>query len=229
MKLKWEYILIYMIIFWEFFFRLFYLNYFGYVVYFSLYFLFLFLYGIKNWGKMFIIAAIIIFLITFAIEEKNLYMRNVYGNYAYSGLLGPKILDVPVFISLAWIIFIFVVYNASSVYTNKKTRLILYSTFLLVSLDLILDPVGVATKYWTWVGYEPNGLSMESWFGIPWKNYLGWFLAGIVMFTILSKLIKPRKDFNGFLLLYIAQVISWAVLGLKFNLYLPIILSLMII
>ncbi len=48
------------------------------------------------------------------------------------------------------------------------------SALILVSFDLLLDPHAVAQRAWEWKG--------AGWFfGIPWQNFLGWFIVG---FTI---------------------------------------------
>ena len=62
---------------------------------------------------------------------------------------------------------------------------------LLMSWDLFLDPQMVGEGYWTWttVGWQLPGIP-----GIPLQNFLGWWLAGMLLMFLLDRL--PRKTAN---------------------------------
>nr|CRH05452.1 Protein of unknown function. Putative secreted hydrolase-like protein [Candidatus Magnetococcus massalia] len=57
-------------------------------------------------------------------------------------------------------------------------------------LDLVIDPAFVSLGFWVW--NNPSG-----WFGIPWFNYMGWFVlsSGFIGFTLWAqKHIKPQES-----------------------------------
>ena len=53
--------------------------------------------------------------------------------------------------------------------------IVLLAAFLVLLLDLILDPVMVAGGYWTW---SDGG----RWGGVPWQNFVAWFGFALVVF-----------------------------------------------
>ena len=72
---------------------------------------------------------------------------------------------------------------------------------ILVSLDLILDPVAVnIKKYWTW----EKG---SAYFGIPLRNFLGWYAVGLVGTLLFSIFGHPKE--NLFNILYILPILFY--------------------
>ena len=64
---------------------------------------------------------------------------------------------------------------------------VLLGTSLLVAWDLLLDPaMSKVTSYWIWG-------EAGSYYGMPWRNLLGWGVTGLVLFVILSQLAPDPK------------------------------------
>ena len=130
------------------------------------------------------------------------------------------------FTPVHWFIVIFIIYNFINIDKKNKIKSILLSSLLLASIDLIYDPVAVANGNWEWEGHKiSNELSLSSWFGIPWSNYLGWFLVGLMVFSLMIILIKPVMKSEKFLFLFATEVISYILMGIKIGLILPVLLG----
>jgi len=114
-----------------------------------------------------------------------------FGAYDYTGALQPQLAGVPLVISLAWFMMLVPAWAmAEAILANHRDNLGSWYTPLHAVLaggaftawDLYLDPQMVSHELWAWE--EPGG-----YFGIPWTNFLGWWLAA----TLLTLLIRPTK------------------------------------
>lgn len=104
-----------------------------------------------------------------------------FFNYDIKGN-GPIIFEVPIFIILTWYglmymsfsYVVFILKLDSLIFSNFSIFQIaiisLYCGLLIMLLDLILDPIGVDEKRWSWT--IPG-----AYYGIPYLNFLGWFLC----------------------------------------------------
>ena len=102
----------------------------------------------------------------------------------------------PIEISFAWVIFKYVSFNLAviivSAFAMPYWWEAVFIPLILVSVDFIIDPVAVHTvRLWHW----ERG---SAYFGIPWQNFLGWYLVGLVttlMFLWLSPVKTVRFDY----------------------------------
>lgn len=131
-----------------------------------------------------------------------------FGAYTYTELLGPKWFDkVPYVIPLSW----FMMAWPAWILATRRLRgaaAVLLGSALLVAWDLVLDPaMSGATSYWVWD--EPGG-----YYGMPWRNLVGWVVTGLALLAVLGKLTpEPKGDAH------------FAVAAYAVNLALPIGLS----
>jgi putative membrane protein len=125
----------------------------------------------------------------------------------YSDLLGPKLLGkTPYVIPLVWSISLYLAFTMTNIIfnrlqtTNKFEENISYRWFLkiigmgivagliMVSWDLINDPVMVAIGAWSWS-------SGGSYYGIPLGNFEAWVEISVVVFVVYSLyLYKVKKS-----------------------------------
>lgn len=147
------------------------------------------------------------------------------GDYAYAeGRLGNLIFGVPVLVPAFWCIFSYTAYcvtNALHLWKGKDlpsiekdelksvVKLIFQDSIVIVSIDVLLDPLFVHEGFWTW--------SVEgAYYGIPIGNFLGWAVMGIIISTVLRtyQFYNPMfvsKEFSSTLLI---PVIGYGSLGL---------------
>lgn len=83
--------------------------------------------------------------------------------------------DVPLWVILGW---------ASIIHASRRTALALgfgpvlgalAAGLLAASIDFVLDPIANALGYWTW-NVTGHGQGLETMFGVPFDNYLGWMM-----------------------------------------------------
>lgn len=96
----------------------------------------------------------------------------------------------PLEVSFAWVLFKYAAFCLGVViataFSLPEIIEIILIPLILVSADFIIDPVAVnIDKLWKW----ERG---TKYYGIPWQNFLGWYLVGLV-----STLIFTLIDFSG--------------------------------
>lgn len=141
--------------------------------------------GVQRTATVFVLVAIMTYLVELIGSKTGL----PFGSYHYTGLLQPQLFNVPLIIPLAWFMMLgpawAVAYTLLNGKINTPSRQVLFvvlSGLAITAWDLFLDPQMVGWGFWIW--HDPSG-----YFGIPWVNYLGWFLTAAVVTTI----IRPDK------------------------------------
>jgi putative membrane protein len=129
-----------------------------------------------------------------------------FGAYDYTGALQPQLAGVPVVIPLAWFMMLVPAWAVSeAILAGHREKLggwyaTLHAVLAGVAFtawDLYLDPQMVARGLWVW--NYPGG-----YFGIPWMNFVGWWLAA----TLLTLLIRPRRLPRRWLM--VIYTLTWA-------------------
>ncbi|MET0423680.1 MAG: carotenoid biosynthesis protein [Actinoplanes sp.] len=119
----------------------------------------------------------------FAVEAIGVSTGFPFGTYDYSGRLGPKILDVPLIIPLAWTWMAWPAWLAATRLTRRLAGRVGLAAAGLAAWDLFLDPQMVAEGYWRWQSPTPALPGVP---GIPIGNYLGWLGFALVLMTVLA-------------------------------------------
>ncbi|BBY28899.1 carotenoid biosynthesis protein [Mycolicibacterium sediminis] len=113
-----------------------------------------------------------------------------FGQYAYTGSLGPELLGVPVVVPLAWVMMAWPALVVARTLASRWPAVVALGAAALTAWDVFLDPQMVAAGHWTWFHPSP-GLPLIP--GIPLTNYAGWLLVSLVMMAILHAAL-PRDD-----------------------------------
>ncbi|GMA32859.1 carotenoid biosynthesis protein [Litorihabitans aurantiacus] len=111
-----------------------------------------------------------------------------FGEYAYTGTLGPELAGVSVLVLLAWLT---LAYPALVVATRlvgeggglRRVARLGVAALALTAWDVFLDPQMVDAGNWGWANPEP---SLPGTPGIPLTNYAGWFLTSVVVAALLE-------------------------------------------
>jgi uncharacterized membrane protein len=113
----------------------------------------------------------------------------VFGHYAYTGALGPRLFGVPLVIPLAWAWMAWPAWLVATRLVAGPLARVLVAGWALAAWDLFLDPQMVAAGYWHWAHPHP-GLG-----GAPLHNYLGWLVVALVMMAVFAVLAgRPAPD-----------------------------------
>jgi uncharacterized membrane protein len=151
-----------------------------------LYFLF---HGAMIWGWLNIIIFVIIsFFIGIFTEIIGTRTGLIFGGkYEFNLKLspGPSISGIPLIIPLSWSGLTYMILNYCELVlggsfnslSNQNITLLLLPSILMVLLDLILDPIAVDEKRWSW---KKSG----AYYGVPLLNFVGWlFTTFLILFT----------------------------------------------
>jgi uncharacterized membrane protein len=136
-----------------------------------------------------------------------------FGQYAYTGTLGPELLGVPVVVPLAWVMMAWPALVVARTLVARGPAVAAVGAVALTAWDVFLDPQMVAAGHWAWFDTAP-GLPLIP--GIPLTNYIGWLLVSMVIMAILDRTL-PREPFPSapaaalYLWVYFSSVMGHAV------------------
>ncbi len=116
---------------------------------------------------------IILGVYALAVETAAIKTGFPYGSFSYTDVLGPKLLDTtPWAVAFAYPPILLGAFWLASKFTRSFPRIILAAIFATI-VDVVLDPAIVKLEFWAW---ETPG----AFYGVPWINFAGWLLSGLV-------------------------------------------------
>ena len=131
--------------------------------------------------------------VTTVLEGVGVSTGWVYGPYAYTERLGPKLLGlVPVYIPLAWFMMGYTAYTlvaplatALGLRAGWKADVWTAATgaLAMAAWDLTMDPIMVSGNHWVW---QVQG----AYFGIPIHNYAGWLFTAFTFYLLYQRLVR---------------------------------------
>ncbi len=140
--------------------------------------------GVK-WGLILIVFFAIFPII---VEAVGITTGLPYGEFYYSDWMGFKILGlVPWSVAFAFAPLIFGSLTVASKLVEDWKMQVVFSAFILVLVDMVLDPAAVVLSIWVWLSPGP-------YYGIPITNYTGWFLTAFIASTILLQITMRVND-----------------------------------
>jgi putative membrane protein len=146
-----------------------------------------------------------------------------FGVYEYTSKFQPQILNIPIQIPLGWFTLGIMCYTIAYFSQKNTLKRILLASALMVSWDILYDPIFTAYKVWIWQGGE--------YFNIPITNFVGWFLSSIIFFSIIEFTSDHTNNDNNLivklapLLIYIAYMVDGGLQNIILNQLLAAILG----
>lgn len=151
------------------------------------------------------IAFAVIFVLSLGAELSGTHFGFPFGEYAYSGRLGYKILDlVPFNIPTSWF---YMLVGCLAICSRllparddaaNKWWWAFVSGAALTAWDVSLDPAMVKTYHWVWNVPDLSGKSAfirfigePIFFGMPITNWLGWLLTGVLVSRVMLAIVPP--------------------------------------
>jgi putative membrane protein len=113
-----------------------------------------------------------------------------YGGYSYSSALGPTLFGVPFLVPLAWLMMAWPSWVLAGLLTRRAPARIVTAAALFAAWDVVLDPQMVQAGYWTWDDPSPGLPGIDA---VPLTNLAGWLLAGVVLMTLLDRLVARTR------------------------------------
>ena len=139
------------------------------------------------------------FVISLFLEIVGTNRGLVFGKYSYNHKLcpGPMVGNVPILIAISWTGLIYMALICSmmildgSIVSKINYEHIFLCSALVTALDLVLDPIAVDEGRWHW--HKPG-----KYYGVPLKNFIGWFFNSAVILITYSILSYPFSNENNF-------------------------------
>ena len=129
---------------------------------------------------------------------------DIWGSYEYSRTFTPILPGgMPLPVVIAWGVLLLISYWVALTIYNftllslgaeipaessmlLRFKMSLLASIVAVSGDLVMDPVMAKHGHWSW---KKSG----KWYGVPFSNFMGWFITCEVTFMAIFTLIDPLK------------------------------------
>src|SRR5690606_9363521 len=108
-----------------------------------------------------------------------------YSSYQYTDVLGPRLLGVPLVLTTAWLILLaYVQHWCTALKLPAMARPFVAAGWMTV-IDLVIDPLAAGPLgYWRW---DSDG----AYFGIPFLNFVGWYVTSLAIFLAVPRSFRP--------------------------------------
>ena len=153
--------------------------------------------GWRKLGIMFGIACVA----SWCYESLSVATGFPFGHYVYTDELGPKLGAVPLMIMPAYFGVCYLSWVIAHVLLDKFDKQIdsrvmfaipVVASFIMVMWDMSIDPASSTVKHeWIW-------LDGGSYFGVPFSNFLGWFLCVYTIFQLWAVYLMRAKAVEDF-------------------------------
>ena len=140
----------------------------------------------KNWDRSLVLVFSVSYLIGWVAEAIGVNYGRLFGDfYHYGDAMGWQIAKTPLTAGLLWVI----VSSGAAALSNyafeekiwfQKSA---FGAFLLVSLDILIEPVATKLDFWQW--QSPI---------IPLQNYVGWFAISFLQLLVYHLFIPKFKN-----------------------------------
>lgn len=126
-----------------------------------------------------------VYFLGFIVEMIGVNTGLLFGDYSYSNSLGIKILETPLIIGVLWLsLSVGIQAFLQQFFTHKWLIFLAGATFMLF-FDILLEPIAIHFKLWTWESEN-----------VPLFNYFCWFLFAFIMQIILWKSVDSKSLFK---------------------------------
>jgi uncharacterized membrane protein len=114
-------------------------------------------------------AIVVILVIIFLCEASGANFGFPFGDFAFTNLLGPKLLDVPLVILFTWLAILIPAWTAAGKFLRYKHVVI--ASILVTAFDGVLEFAADSLDLWHWKGGLPTELNYISWFGVAYVSF----------------------------------------------------------
>jgi uncharacterized membrane protein len=113
-------------------------------------------------------------LMGFTVEVVGMHSGFPFGEYAYTGVLQPQLLGVPIVMGFAWMALVAFASDLAGRLRLSPWPTAALGALWMTATDLVIDPLAANHfGYWTWAR---EGI----YYGIPFTNFVGWFITGLL-------------------------------------------------
>ena len=108
-----------------------------------------------------------------------------FGSYHYTSGCGPMLFGIPILLPVAYFQMIYITWTIAHVLIDKYSNRLqgkyvllvpVMASFIMVMWDFVIDPASSTDRgQWVWASGGAH-------FGVPFSNYMGWFLCVFVCY-----------------------------------------------
>ncbi len=155
----------------------------------------------KQKGKL-TLFLFLAFCIGFTSEVIGVKTGILFGDYSYGSNLGYKFSGVPIVIGLLWGVLAVSSASCLAQFPTLKKQAPFLAALLMLGIDYIMEPVAIASGFWSWHGFD-----------VPLWNYICWFVIAWILQIILKRgmFLESNKVFN---LVFILLAVFFSLLNL---------------
>jgi bisanhydrobacterioruberin hydratase len=136
---------------------------------------------LDDWPSLALAAAL-----GFAAEVLGVRYGFIFSPYQYTDLLQPQLFKVPLVMLSAWLVLVAYVGEMLSGRAWPRWLIALTAAAWMTAIDLVIDPLAAnQLAYWRW---GQGGI----YYGIPARNFLGWFIVSFIIFGLLPRGAQPN-------------------------------------
>ena len=156
------------------------------------------IHGIPRLGwKTLLVFFGITFVVSWSYESLSIATGFPFGSYHYSDRLGPKLGQVPLLIMPAYFAVCYLCWHLAHIVLDKFDRqpdglqrfaVPVLASFIMVMWDMSMDPAR-STLHEAWIWHDGG-----AYFGVPFENFMGWFLCVYTVFQILRSVPERRRQ-----------------------------------
>jgi uncharacterized membrane protein len=129
-------------------------------------------------------------------EIISLHIGFPFGRYYFTDVMGPKVFQVPVLLALAylgigyvsWILAVLIVGKWGKPVRGARVFVLpLLASLIMLAWDLSMEPDwSTVDRAWIWL---EGGL----YFGVPLRNFFGWFLTGYCYYQVFALYLRAKQ------------------------------------
>jgi putative membrane protein len=126
-------------------------------------------------------------------ESLSLRTGFPFGHYFFTSLMGPKVLDVPILLVLAylgigycsWVLAVLILRHRDKPVSGAHlVALPLLASLIMLAWDVSMDPIwATLDRAWIW---RNGGI----YFGVPISNFLGWYLTAYLFYQAFALFLR---------------------------------------
>ena len=116
----------------------------------------------------------IVFVLSYVVELLKVHVFFLEDVFVFGDSFGPVLLNIPLLIGLCWVALIYICAAVAERLKTGAVMKVLAASGLVVFFDIVVELVAHKLDFWYWM------------WEIPLWNYLMWFVAALVMFTIMK-------------------------------------------
>jgi bisanhydrobacterioruberin hydratase len=152
----------------------------------------------KEWSWKLIILLGINYFIGFFAEVYGVNKGILFGGfYKYGDAMGWQLFQTPLTAGFLWVIVATGVVALLNRSFEASSWLIksFFGAFILVSLDVLIEPVAIKLDFWRW----QEGI-------VPFQNYVGWYGVGFLILALYFYFLPKYENRLATLLLFLQFV-----------------------